>query len=245
MMSCQSAKDLIESVVDGTIDSDQLDALKTHTETCAACRAEFERCTLVEEVVKDAFVSSMEAEQAGRRIAEQIASRPQSPVRVVHFGAGWARLAVAATMVLAAGLLIGFVTGRTQRGEPVETVPLETVSRVRVPMRVGEIQGTVLVRHEDSDSWLPVERNDDVYLGDTFHTTATSGLTLTLDDTNRVEIAQNSMLALESYDTKTTQFYLEHGQCTPVLNGPHGPFFIKTPHGLMQALGTEFTVTVE
>ncbi len=239
MTSCEKAKDLIESVVDGTIDGDQLDALKTHAETCAACRAELARCRLIEEAVKDAFVSQTGAEQAGERIAEKIASQPQAPVRVIRSGAGWARPAVAATVVLATGLLIGFGAGRTDLDRPVDTPTL-----VQVPMQVSEIEGTVLVRHKGSDSWHVVARDSDVYLEDTFHTTATSGFTLTLDEANRVEIAQNSMLTLEPYDTKT-QFYLEHGQCTPVLNGPHGPFFVRTPHGLMEALGTEFTVTVE
>jgi ferric-dicitrate binding protein FerR (iron transport regulator) len=52
------------------------------------------------------------------------------------------------------------------------------------------------------------------------------------------------MLALTSYNGQT-QFFLEHGECTANLEGPHGPFFISTPHGRVEALGTEFTVTVE
>jgi ferric-dicitrate binding protein FerR (iron transport regulator) len=53
------------------------------------------------------------------------------------------------------------------------------------------------------------------------------------------------MLVLELFNGET-QFFLEHGECTASLNSPHhGPFFISTPHGQVEALGTEFTVTVE
>ncbi len=240
MISCQRAKDLIESVVDGTIDSDQLDVLKTHTETCAACRAELARCHLVEEVVKDAFVSQTGAEQAGERIAERIAAQPQAPVRTVRYGAGWARMAVAAAVVLAAGLLIGFVAGRIHPGKSAGAPPL-----VQVPMQVGDLEGTVLVKHDNSDVWEPLQSGAAVYLGDMFHSTPRSGFVLELEDNeSTIEVNQNSMLALTSYNGET-QFSLEQGECTASLESPHGPFFINTPHGQVEALGTEFTVTVE
>jgi ferric-dicitrate binding protein FerR (iron transport regulator) len=41
-----------------------------------------------------------------------------------------------------------------------------------------------------------------------------------------------------------TEFSLEHGECTASLQSPHVPFFVRTPHGRVEALGTEFTVTV-
>ena len=247
MMSCEKARDLIERVVDGTIDSDRLDALQIHTETCETCRAEFGRCTLIEEVVKDAFVSRTGAEQAGRRIAEKIASRSQGPVRVVRSGAGWGRSAVAAAVVLAAGLLVGFVAGRMHPDEPAPA-PV----RVLVPMALSEIEGTVLVKHEDSDSWRVVQSGSTVYRGDTFHSLAKSAFVLELPgEDSTIEVTPNSVLALTTFEKGQTaekhkiKFTLEQGECTASLESPHGPFFIKTPHGQVEALGTEFTVTVE
>ena len=52
------------------------------------------------------------------------------------------------------------------------------------------------------------------------------------------------MLVLKSYNGQT-QFFLQHGECTAALESPHGRFFIETPHVRVEALGTEFTVTVE
>jgi hypothetical protein len=139
------------------------------------------------------------------------------------------------------GLLLGFVAGKAhRRGQP-QTPP----SLVRVPMRVADLEGTVLVRHDHSDLWQPLRSGDPVYLGDTFHSMPKSDFVLVLkDNKSTINVNPNSMLALTTYGTET-QFSLEQGECTASLQSPHGPFFIDTPNGRAQALGTEFTVTVE
>jgi ferric-dicitrate binding protein FerR (iron transport regulator) len=65
-----------------------------------------------------------------------------------------------------------------------------------------------------------------------------------MKDKSTIELNQNSMLVLKLYNGET-QFFLEYGRCTAALESPHPPFFIRTPHGRVEALGTEFTVTVE
>ena len=89
----------------------------------------------------------------------------------------------------------------------------------------------------------PLEVGSNIYLGDTFHSTAKSAFILKLDKESTLELNQNSMLVLRLYNDET-QFFLEHGECTASLESPHEPFFISTPNGRMEALGTEFTVTV-
>jgi ferric-dicitrate binding protein FerR (iron transport regulator) len=111
-------------------------------------------------------------------------------------------------------------------------------------MRVAGLAGTVLVRHQGSDAWRALQSGAAVYLGDTFHCAGKSTLRLEVGDKSFVEITENSMLSLVSCDGQT-RFYLEHGYCRASLESPHGPFFISTPHGRVEALGTEFTVTVE
>jgi FecR-like protein/putative zinc finger protein len=247
MITCQTAKDLIEKLLDGTVDNEQLRQLKTHAESCAACRLELERCQLIEEVVTDAFISQTPPQKARERIVAEIASQPRAQVQTVRFGMGWARTAVAAAVTLTAGLLIGFAAGRRPATKPPEAPPL-----VRTPMQVGNLQGTVLVKHEGSDSWIHLKRDASVYRGDTFHSIARSGFILKLaGKASTLEVGQNSMLALKSYKPPTsnkkdeTRFFLEQGECTASLESPHGRFFIDTPNGHAEALGTEFTVTVE
>jgi ferric-dicitrate binding protein FerR (iron transport regulator) len=114
----------------------------------------------------------------------------------------------------------------------------------QVPIRVGDAQGMVLVRHEGSTLWQTLEAGSSIYLGDMFHAAANSACVLKLGDESTLELNQNSILVLKSYNGET-QFYLEHGELTAALESPHPPFFISTPHGRVEALGTEFTVTVE
>jgi ferric-dicitrate binding protein FerR (iron transport regulator) len=65
-----------------------------------------------------------------------------------------------------------------------------------------------------------------------------------MQNSSKVELDQNSTLVLKSFNGET-QFHLQHGQCRAALESPHPPFVVSTPHGRVEALGTEFTVKVE
>jgi hypothetical protein len=239
MMTCEKYKNVIEKYVEGTISKEQLAELKTHTETCESCRNEFERCVLLQDVVKHAFLSSIAAEQAEASIVGKLSEEPNLKLRPVRFGTilfAGKRAGIAAGILLAVGIFLGFALGRAGKSA-------RTPLTARVPISVGKIDGTVLVRHEGSDVWQALEAGSNIYLGDTFHSTSKSAFVLKLDDVSTLELNQNSMLVLESYNGQT-QFFLEHGECTASLESPHGPFFISTPNGRMEAVGTEFTVTV-
>jgi ferric-dicitrate binding protein FerR (iron transport regulator) len=168
------------------------------------------------------------------KLTQPASTRPITPQ---PSGRTWIRQWGAIAAVLLFGVGLGFVL------QNIQSRPDAGISRKPVAIQVAEVKGTVLVKHRDAQVWETLEADSAVFLGDTFYTTATSNLVLSLGQFNRIEVTPNSMLALESSD-KTTEFFLKHGQCTPVLNGPHGPFFIRTPNGRMEALGTEFTVTV-
>ena len=239
MMTCEKYKNLIEKYVEGTISERQLAELKTHTQTCESCREEFERCILLQETIKQAFSSRTSAEQAGASLVARLSEEPNLRLPPARFGTALyagKRAAIAAGILLAVGLFLGFALGRA--GKPART-PLTA----QVPISVDKIEGTVLVRHEGSDVWQALEAGSNIYLGDTFHSTAKSAFVLKLDDVSTLELNQNSMLVLKLYNDET-QFFLEHGECTASLESPHGPFFISTPNGRVEALGTEFTVTV-
>jgi ferric-dicitrate binding protein FerR (iron transport regulator) len=241
MKTCEKYKNLIEKYVEGTIGDGQLAELKTHMKTCESCSQEFERCILLQDVVRQAFSSPMTAEQARASLVARLFEEPNlrlrpASIRTTLFAGRQA--AVAAGVLLALGLFLGFVLGRAGTGKPT-AAPLTA----QVPILIGDLEGTILVRHEGSDVWQTLEVGSNIYLGDTFHSTAKSAFALKLDDKSTLELNQNSMLVLKLYNGQT-QFFLEHGECTAGLESPHGPFFISTPNGRMEALGTEFTVKV-
>ena len=239
MMTCEKYKNLIEKYVEGTISDGQLAELKNHTETCESCREEFERCVLLQDVVRQALSSRTSAGQAGTSLLGMLSSETNRRLAPARYGTALfagKRAAIAASILLAIGLLLGFAIGRADKS-------VWTPLTAQVPISVGKIDGTVLVRHEGSDVWQALEAGSNIYLGDTFHSTARSAFVLKLDDVSTLELNQNSMLVLKLYNGQT-QFFLEHGECTASLESPHGPFFISTPHGRVEALGTEFTVKV-
>ncbi len=239
MMTCEKYKNFILTYIDGTITDGQLAELKTHTETCESCRDEFERCVLLQDVVRQTFSSPMAAEKAGASLVARLSEEPNLRLRPARFGTALfagKQAAIAAGILLAIGLLLGFTLGRAGKSA-------RTPLTARVPISVGKIEGTVLVRHEGSDVWQALDASSNIYLGDTFHSAARSAFVFKLDDVSTLELNQNSMLVLESYNGEM-QFFLEHGECTASLESLHGPFFISTPNGRMEAVGTEFTVTV-
>jgi len=234
-MSCEKYKDLITKSLDGTINDEQSADLKKHAEQCQLCREELDRCTQIQDIIKQAFSSQTSAEQASRTILSQITPRQIRPAPTLLFGR---QTAIAASILLTIGLLLGFGLAR------VTAVRRTAAPAAKVPIQVAELSGTVLVKHENSKLWQQLQPGSNVYVGDTFHSTAKSGFVLEMEDESTIEVNQNSMLVLRSYNGKT-QFFLEHGECTAALESPHGPFFIYTPNGRAEALGTEFTVTVE
>jgi len=237
MSDCRRYEELIERYLDGTIADSQLAELEAHTQGCEPCRLEFERCVLLGETIRESFAPGLAAERAGASVLAELAAQPQQ--RRGGPWLLWGRVAAAACVLLAIGCLAGFVLGRGGAAKESQRPPL-----TQVPVQVAELHGTVLVRHQGCDVWQALETGSDVCLGDTFHSTAKSGFVLQLAKDSTIEVDQNSMLALKSYNGQT-QFFLAHGECTANLESPHGPFFISTPHGRVEALGTEFTVTVE
>jgi len=241
-MNCEKYKKLIEKYVDGTINDSKLAELKTHTQTCQSCREEFADCVGLGNVVREAFSSRTAAEQAKASLMARLAAEPSAPARRIRYGPTWLagrRASIAAGILLAVGLTLGFAMGRASTDKPTGA-PITA----KVPMRIAKLDGTVLVRHEGLDAWQVLETDSTIHLGDMFHSTAKSDFVLEMKNKSTIEVNQNSMLVLKLYNGET-QFFLEYGRCTAALETPHPPFFIRTPHGRVEALGTEFTVTVE
>jgi ferric-dicitrate binding protein FerR (iron transport regulator) len=235
-MSCDKYNELIEKYLNGDIEDSELDELKNHTQQCASCHKKFEHLGRFEEVIKSALSSATTIEQASDSILSKLQARRIARAPAVLFSK---QMAVAASIFLAVGLLAGYGLARFNAGKRI-AVP----TTAKVPMKVARLEGIVLVRHQNSDLWYPLMPGSGIYVGDTFHSTAKSSFVLELEDKSTLELNQNSMLVLKLYNGGT-QFHLEYGKLAAALESPHPPFFVSTPHGRVEALGTEFTVTVE
>ncbi len=234
MSNCRKYEDLIDKLMDGAISESKLSELKAHAEVCRACREELDGFNLMRDVVVEAFCSSKSGKEAGEAVVSELSGMPHGKSRDLR----WVPRAIAAGILLAVGVMLGLGLGKAV------FKPDEAKLADAVDVTVANIKGTVLVRHVGCDTWEVLERGSTVRVGDTFHSAAKSDFILRLDNRSTIEVDENSMLVLKSYNDQT-QFFLAHGECTAALGSPHGPFFIETPHGRVEALGTEFTVTVE
>ncbi|MBC8468138.1 MAG: FecR domain-containing protein [Planctomycetes bacterium] len=235
-MNCEKYTELIEKYLIADIEEAELDRLKDHIRQCESCGKKFEEIGRLEEFVKSSFSSATTAKQASESIMSKLPETRAASAPVILFSK---QMAVAASIFLAVGLLSGFVLGKFNADKRTE-VP----TAAKVPMKVARLEGTVLVKHRDSELWHPMQPDSDIYLGDKFHSAPKSALVLELENQSTLELNQNSILVLKLYNGET-QFYLEYGKLAAALESPHPPFFVSTPHGRVEALGTEFTVNVE
>ena len=235
-MNCEKYIKLIEKYLNADIEDAELNELKEHTQQCASCLNKFEQIGMLEGIMKSAFSSTTSAEQASDSIMSKLPVARPVPALTLQFGA---RMAIAASIILGAGFILGFVFAGFDSIERIKTP-----TAAKVPMKVVSLEGTVLVKHQDSELWHPLDGDSNIYLGDTFHSMAKAAFVLEMEDKSTLELNQNSMLVLKLYNGGT-QFHLEHGKLAAALESPHPPFFVSTPHGQVEALGTEFTVTVE
>ena len=234
-MNCEKYTELIEKYLSAEIKETELEQLKEHIGQCESCREQYKQLGKLEEVVKDSFTSAITAEQARETILSKLPKNRPDSARIISFNK---YTAIAASVLVGISFLCGFIVSEF------DDKRVEIPTTTKVPMKVAKLEGTVLVKRENSELWAPLSRESDIYVGDTFHSAAKSSLVLEVAEDSTLELNQNSMLVLKLYNGGT-KFHLEHGKLAAALESPHPPFFVSTPHGQVEALGTEFTVNVE
>lgn len=234
-MNCEKYTELIEKYLSAEIKDTELEQLKDHIGECGSCRKKYEQLSGLEEIVKESFTSTTTAVQASETILSKLSTTQSGSARILSLNK---YSAIAASVLVGISFLCGFILARFD--DKVISIP----PTAKVPMKVTKLEGTVLVKHEKSELWYPLSSDSNIYLGDTFHSAVKSSLVLEVGDKSTLELNQNSMLVLKLYNGET-QFHLEYGKLAAALESPHRPFFVSTPHGRVEALGTEFTVNVE
>ncbi len=237
-MNCNDSRILLEKCLDNVLDPSERAALEAHVEECESCRREYEELGSVQSLLKRAMAPAMPASDAARSILAAVASESPAAQRIA--APGLLRLwpiSVAAAVALVVGLSIGFGVSRKAAG-------VRTPSGPVVPLQVAGIQGTVLVKNASGNAWNELTRSSSLHVGDVLQASPKSELTLSMRDGSTVILAANSRLLLEHYNGGI-RLNLSAGGMKAALNSPHPPFIVSTPSGQLEALGTEFTVSVE
>jgi ferric-dicitrate binding protein FerR (iron transport regulator) len=234
-VNCKQFQTIFDAMIDGTMTVRQKQQLETHIESCADCRQTYQTHCTMETVLSECFTlpgpSTEVTQSILNRISKTKSTAAPAPV--------WARgtfTKIAAGILLMAALGLAFAAGRY--------VPVASIDAVPTAYSVQSIEGTVLVRHPGTKTWLPLATDSVMYVGDELVSAPKAKATFMVDDNSTITLSENSILVLKTVG-ETTELYLATGCLDAALESPHGPFFVTTPHGRAEALGTEFTVHVQ
>ena len=241
-MSCRECRSLIEKYLDGLIESAELNELRAHVEACSVCRQQFESVDHLRDILLETLQPATTPAEARDTIMDKIsgvtviAPTKSKAVPVVRLSR-WTPAIAGSLLVI--GILLGLGLAQTILVRRSSVTP-EAV----VPIQIANLEGTVLVKHRASDTWEQLSPSSHLRLGDTVQSCGNSGTTLLFGDKSEISVSSNSTVSLELYD-ETVKFKLSYGTVRAALTDSHKPFFVSTPQGQVQALGTEFTVSVK
>ena len=238
-MDCAEYRKLIDAYLEGELTGEQQERLRAHEGECAACCELYAEVSSLGESVREAFSAEQGAASARALILEAIKQEPVGArIADEHRGGRAVRSAVAAGVMLALGLGLGWVWGRS------EARALAPATALAEGIRVAEVEGVVLVNHVGQEIWRALTRDAAIYVGDRFESAGRAQMTLSLGETSTLVLTERSSLALKSFNGGI-DFGLSQGTVQADLASPHGPFYVSTPQGRIEALGTEFIVTVD
>lgn len=231
-MNCKEFKVVIDKYIEGIVERNELDELKLHAESCPQCRKQYLFASNIESVLQQSVASDLSAKNASEKILPDLNSTSYTATSTPKF-------TLYKYAAAAACIFIGFGLAQI-----VNTADRLRLSCPKVPIKAIEVSGTVLVKHSDTETWRQLSNDTQVCLGDTFHSAGRSKAVLLFEDGSRMALNQNTTLELKEFNGKT-DFYLSNGKVHSDLRTGHSPFFISTPHGRAEALGTDFIVSVE
>ena len=231
-MTCKAYRTDFQRYMEGILEPQAQEDLLQHIKTCSVCECAYREYSQMQEIVKDSLNPSNackeEISQALKNLKLQAQTSTPSRIALASF----LRVGTAAAVFL----VIGFFIGSPQAPSP---------SPPQKPLTIGvsQLQGDVLVRHTWESAWKKMTPEESIYRGDAFLSLHQASLVLSLDPNNSVSLNENSALDLLEHNGRT-EFEITYGTVKAKLDGPHEPFFVSTPQGRFEALGTEFIVRV-
>ena len=231
-MTCKAYETSFQRYTEGILEPQPQEDLQQHIKTCSACKAAYREFSHMQEILEDSLNPPTTCRQTiSLAIADiDIPAQRHVPARLSLVPL--LRYGTAAAVFLVIGLFIG----SHQSPNPVSPLNPLTIT-------VSQLQGNVLVRHTWENSWKQMTPAESIYRGDAFLSLHQASMVLSLGKDNTVLMNENSSLSLLEYNGKT-EFGITYGTVKATLDGPHDPFFISTPQGHFEALGTEFIVRV-
>lgn len=122
------------------------------------------------------------------------------------------------------------------------SLPFQTLEAA---VSITNISGTARVRRPNTPSWNEVPVNYVLSSGDEVKTDRSSRVTISFDDSSRVEIGPNSSYLLEETKAASSRMALNFGSLKAwVTKASSRRFAVRTPTAVCSVRGTEFGVNV-
>jgi ferric-dicitrate binding protein FerR (iron transport regulator) len=243
-MTCDECRILLDRCLEGSLHAGDRAALLAHAEECSACREQYEQIGRMQTQLHAAFTPRSPATDAATAVLGKLGTHTAPSPRPTAMGVFWSlRRGLGMAAVFALAIMGGFFLG-TGWSRATVTARIEKPSGSPVPIQVVGLKGTVLVERSANAAWSEMTSASPLYVGDVFQASPKSEMTLAFKDGSTMVLSANSRLSLEHYNGGT-RLNLGAGQLKASLNSPHPPFIVSTPSGQLEALGTEFTVSVE
>ena len=227
-MTCKNYTTTFRQYMEGLLQEQDLQDFQEHIKGCPGCKKAYNEFSHMQEILTDAMNTP---NQSREKFSEAIANtdvqvlKPRQSFPIFKYGA-------VAAVFLAIGI---FISNLRPEYPAVDQKPLA--------MKISQLQGEVLVKHTWEERWKKLTAEESLYKGDAFLALHEGALVLSLNQENIVALNENSSLNIVEYNGQT-EFEIPYGTVKATLNGPHEPFFISTPQGRFEALGTEFIVRV-
>jgi hypothetical protein len=232
-MNCQNYQLILDAYIDGTVTPQQIQQLETHVQSCETCRREYETHRKMKLVLGECLTMSEPSDKNIQSVLANVSTQDFAADTIPASTFRWLGYAAAAGIFLAIGVLIGSW----------DKIQIISTQHQSLAISVTNLKGDILIKHPWENSWKTLAVNEPIYKGDAFLSLNQSAVRLVLGPNKYVELDQNSSLNLMQYNGQT-EFGIAYGTVKSSLDGPHEPFFISTPQGRLQALGTEFIVKV-
>lgn len=218
--------------MEGVLDSQAREELEQHIPTCPACTAALKDFSYMQEIVSDSMNPATTGPQAVSKAIGDMKLPVSKAISPIRWWIPILRYSTAAAIFLVVGLFLGSLGPTAPQAD-----------RTPLAIAVAQLQGDVLVKHAWENRWKKITAEEPIYQGDAFRSLHQASLVLSLDPNSTVVLNENSSLDLLEFNGQT-EFEITYGTVKATLEGPHDPFFISTPQGRFEALGTEFIVRV-
>jgi hypothetical protein len=235
-MNCEECLKMMDAYEVGDLDDSGIREIEAHAESCPSCKAAIDARRKTEMAVRDAFKASTSPAAARDKVLARLSDAPYATAVSPRLRAKWWPVPVAAAAALVIGIFVGAAVSRSGGLKEPDAAP--------AAMTIAKIDGVVLRKHKDAPAWTQITPQAKLYVGDEMQTLAGSTLVLALKDNSTMSLNAGTNLLVKEYNG-ASEFVLSSGSLRATLTSPHPPFAIRTPQGLIRALGTDFAVTVE